>query len=387
MPDVRLNWRSNDQKEKLESRKQIKDFPNDVLRNTNLLFYSDNLDVMDHLINTGFSRKIDLIYIDPPFYSNENYFLRRKNTQSIGFSDIWKGRISEYLEMIYPRLCAMHRLLSKSGSIFVHLDWHVVHYVKVIMDEIFKPENFRNEIIIKRGRRKNLLYQFKSLDRMHNSNDSILWYSKSPETRYPPPLVEYASASKWMGFWSNVDRPTLRYEIFGIVPERGQWKWSKARASKAIRNYHVYQRKHRFLSLDEYWSQTGRTLEFIRKRKGVKYPEYWIPAKSHKILDNIWTDIETYDYSTGYGTEKHVELLQRIIGKFSRPGNTVADFFCGSGTSLLVASRMNRHWIGCDSSSLAMKVSRKRLRGYNYRFLISKAKPSRQGLRQAVSIS
>ena len=71
-----------------------------------------------------------------------------------------------------------------------------------------------------------------------------------------------------------------------------------------------------------------------------------------------------------------MELLQRIIGKFSRPGNTVADFFCGSGTSLLVASRMNRHWIGCDSSSLAMKVSRNRLKGYNYRFLVRKAKPS-----------
>jgi adenine-specific DNA-methyltransferase len=179
-----------------------------------------------------------------------------------------------------------------------------------------------------------------------------------------------------MGFWSNVDRPNLRYQIFGIVPERGQWKWSKARATKAIRNYHVYQRKHHFLSLDEYWSQTGRTLEFIRKRKGVKYPEYWIPAKSHKILDNIWTDIEAYDYSSGYGTEKHLELLQRIIGKFSRPGNTFADFFCGSGTSLVVASRMNRHWIGCDSSPLAMKVSRNRLKGYNYRFLVHKAKPS-----------
>ena len=219
MLDVGLNWRRNSQKEKLDNKKQIKNLPNDILRDTNLLFYSDNLEVMNHLIKSGFLRKIDLIYIDPPFYSNENYFLRRKNSQSVGFSDIWKGRISEYLEMIYPRLHAMRHLLSESGSIFVHLDWHVVHYVKVIMDEIFRPENFRNEIIVKRGRRKNLLYQFKSLDRMHNSNDSILWYSKSSETRYPPPLVEYASASKWMGFWSNVDRPNLRYQIFGMVPE------------------------------------------------------------------------------------------------------------------------------------------------------------------------
>lgn len=366
MPDVRLTWRSNDQKEKLDSRKQIKDFPNDVLRNTNLLFYSDNLDVMDHLINTGFSRKIDLIYIDPPFYSNENYFLRRKNTQSIGFSDIWKGRISEYLEMIYPRLCAMHRLLSKSGSIFVHLDWHVVHYVKVIMDEIFGHENFRNEILVKRGRRKNLLYQFQSIDRMHSANDTILWYSKSANTKFPHPLAKHTSNSKWMGFWSNIDRPTMRYEIFGIVPERGQWKWCKVRALKAIENYKYYKERFSSIPLEEYWVQTNKKLEFIRKREGIKYAEYWIPPKTHRILDNVWMDIETYNYSTGYGTEKHTELLERIIGQFSKVGDLVADFFCGSGTTLLVAQKLARKWIGCDSSSLAMEVTKRRLEGSEF---------------------
>jgi adenine specific DNA methylase Mod len=371
MPDVRLQWRRDDQNKNLDDKNQIKNLSDGMPRDSNLLFHSDNLVAMNHLVKAGFSRKIDLIYIDPPFYSNENYFLRKKNSQLMGFSDIWKGRISEYLDMIYPRLCAMQHLLCESGSIFIHLDWHVVHYVKVLMDEIFKPENFRNEIIIKRGRRKNLLYQFKSIDRMHNSNDSILWYSRSPDTRYPPPLVEHSSMSKWMGFWSNVDRPTMRYEIFGYVPERGQWKWSKIRASKAIKNYDVYQQKYHFISLDEYWRQTGKTLEFIRKRKGVKYPEYWIPAKSHKILDNIWTDIEAYDYLTGYETEKHVELLQRIIGKFSKPSNIVADFFCGSGTALVVASSMGRRWIGCDSSSLAMKVAKERLKGHDFRFLPS----------------
>ena len=266
----------------------------------------------------------------------------------------------------------MQRLLSGTGSIFIHLDWHVVHYVKVIMDEIFKLENFRNEIIIKRGRRKNLLYQFKSIDRMHNSNDSILWYSRSPNTRYPHPLIEYASESKWMGFWSNVNRPTMRYEIFGYVPERGQWKWSKDRALRAIRNYRVYRQKFNSIPLDNYWKHTGKKLEFIRKRDGVKYPEYWIPAKTHKILDNLWTDIEAYAYSTGYGTEKHKALLERIIGKFSKPGDLIADFFCGSGTTLAVASTLRRQWIGCDSSSLAMKVTRKRLTGCDFRLLMTK---------------
>lgn len=373
MEEVKLYWPQNDKDEKLDSKKkQIMESVNCIPKTSNLLFHSDNLVAMKYLIKMGLAKKIDLIYIDPPFYSNVKYFHRRQNSQQVAFSDVWKGRISEYLNMIYPRLCAMQRLLSGKGSIFIHLDWHVVHYVKVIMDEIFKLENFRNEIITKRGRRKNLLYQFKSIDRMHNSNDSILWYSRSAKTRYPHPLIEYASESKWMGFWSNVNRPTMRYEIFGYVPERGQWKWSKDRALKAIRNYSVYQRKFNSISLDNYWKHTGKKLEFIRKRDGVKYPEYWIPAKTHKILDNIWTDIEAYDYSTGYGTEKHKALLERIIGKFSKPGDLIADFFCGSGTTLAVASTLRRQWIGCDTSSLAMKVTRKRLTGCDFRLLITK---------------
>ena len=117
-----------------------------------------------------------------------------------------------YLDMIYPRLEVIQKLISDRGSIFVHLDWHLSHYVKVIMDEIFGYENFRNEIIIKRGRRKNLLYQFKSIDRMHVANDSILWYSKSAGMKFQRPLVKNKRNSKWMGFWSNVNRPTMRYE-------------------------------------------------------------------------------------------------------------------------------------------------------------------------------
>jgi adenine-specific DNA-methyltransferase len=169
----------------------------------------------------------------------------------------------------------------------------------------------------------------------------------------------------------------MRYEIFGHVPERGQWKWSKDRALRAIRNYIVYRQKFNSIPLDNYWKHTGKKLEFIRKRDRVKYPEYWIPAKTHKILDNLWTDIEAYDYSTGYGTEKHKALLERIIGKFSKPGDLIADFFCGSGTTLAVASTLRRQWIGCDSSSLAMKVTRKRLTGCDFKLLKTKYSPNR----------
>ena len=325
-----------------------------------LLFHCENLKCINYLIAHGFEEKVNLVYIDPPFFSGERYFYRAKNNTSLAFEDLWNR--SEYLSMMYKRLAGIRRLLSSDGgSIFVHLDWHAVHYVKVMMDHIFGPENFRNEIIVKRGRRKNLQYQFELIDRMHNAYDSILWYSKSEHTKFPPPFVMHKSEAKWMGFWSNVNRPTMRYEIFGNKPTRGQWKWAYERALRAIANYKLYEEKFSYMTLEEYWEATDKKLEFVRKRNGVKYAEYWIPPKTHRIIDNIWLDIEAYNYSTGYDTEKHAELLGRIIDQFSKPDSLVADFFCGSGTTLAIAEKLDRKWIGCDVSSAAITTTKRRL--------------------------
>jgi adenine-specific DNA-methyltransferase len=331
------------------------------LINRDLLFHCDNLECIDYLLKHGFESKIDLVYIDPPFLSGERYSHRVRNTSNLAFEDVLK--VSEYIDMMQQRLSGIRRLISSSGSIFIHLDWHAIHYVKVMMDKIFGSENFRNEIIVKRGRRKNLQYQFKSIDRMHAAHDTILWYSKLANTKFRPPLAEYHSKAKWMGFWSNVDRPTMRYKIFGFKPARGQWKWAKERALKAIRNYQIYENKFSHMVLEEYWQATSQKLEFVRKLSHRKYPEYWIPPKTHRIIDNVWLDIEAYNYSTGYGTEKHTQLLERIISQFSKPDDLVADFFCGSGTTLTVAEKLRHHWIGCDSSLAAIAVTKKRLAG------------------------
>jgi len=331
----------------------------------NLLFHCDNLDCIRYLQDNGFSGTLDLVYIDPPFRSGERYYYRVKNRNNLAFTDVWKSE--EYFQMLELRLKEIRELISKSGSIFVHLDWHSLHYAKVLMDKIFGPKNFRNEIIVKRGRRKNLQYQFSSIDKMHNAYDSILWYSKSDEAKFSLPLVKKHSEAKWMGFWSNINRPTMRYEIFGYTPERGQWKWSKERALEAIENYDKYSKKFASrMSLEAYWTMGNKSQEFIRKRKGVKYAEYWIPPKTHRILDNNWLDVETYSYSTGYGTQKHEALLERIISQFSKPGDLIADFFCGSGTTLLVAEKLGRRWIGSDSSGEAIAVTKKRLGDTQY---------------------
>ncbi len=329
-----------------------------------LLFHCDNIQCINYLLGHGFENKIDLVYIDPPFLSGERYFHRIENDLNLAFED--QLNQEQYLAMMQARLQGIYKLLSSNGSIFVHLDWHAIHYVKVMMDQIFGLENFRNEIIVKRGRRKNLQYQFNSIDRMHNAYDSILWYSKSKDAKFPLPLAKHKSEAKWMGFWSNVSRPTMRYEIFGSKPARGQWKWAKERALKAILNYRLYEQKFSQISLEEYWEETGKKLEFIRKRSSVKYPEYWIPPKTHRIIDNVWLDIMAYNYSTGYSTEKHTELLERIISQFSKPGSLIADFFCGSGTTLAVADRLGRRWIGCDLSPAAIAVTKKRLGSANF---------------------
>ncbi|HEY7110955.1 MAG TPA: site-specific DNA-methyltransferase [Nitrososphaeraceae archaeon] len=337
---------------------------------SNFLIHADNLVAIKYMLRNGFREKIDLIYIDPPFFSGSRYYHRKGIQSDLAFQDIWSNQVISYMKMIRPRLRLMKDLISSKGSIFVHLDWHIAHYVKVTMDRIFGIENFRNEIIVKRGRKKNLQYQFEEVDRMHTSNDIILWYSKCAASKYSKPLVKANLDSKWMSFWSNTDRPTMRYKIFASVPERGQWKWAKERAKKAIHNYDIfvkdYEKKY---TLEKHWQLTNKSLEFIRKRSNVKYPEYWIPPKTSRIIDNMWLDIESYNYSTGYGTEKHSSLLERIINLFSDPNAIVSDLFCGSGTTLLVAEKMGRHWIGCDSSEVAIKVVKERMGTAKYEFL------------------
>lgn len=336
----------------------------------NLLILADNLKATKYLLLNGFKEKIDLVYIDPPFYSGARYYHRASKRTDLAFKDTWSNQVNLYMNMIYPRLSLIRSLLSREGSIFVHLDWHASHYVKIAMDEIFGIENFRNEIIVKRGRKKNLLYQFEKVDRMHTANDIILWYSKYPSTKFCKPLVPADLKSKWMSFWSNTNRPTMRYSIFGSTPQRGQWKWSKVRANKAIQNYELYAKKYEMnYPLEEYWEKQGRILEFIRKRSTVKYPEYWIPPKTRKIIDNLWLDIESYNYSTGFSTEKHNALLERIIGLFSKPNSIISDLFCGSGTALVAAEKMGRRWIGCDSSEVALSVVKERLGNSRYDFV------------------
>ncbi len=284
-----------------------KDYPKDW---KNLLIWGDNKLVMSSLIKQGWAGRINLIYIDPPFYTGADFTVRTKlGDESIekepsiierrAYNDTWSGGIASYLKYMYERLGLMRELLAENGSIYVHLDWHVGHYVKVMMDEIFGYENFRNEIVWSyTGAGQTPKY----FPRKH---DNILWYTKNNDY------------------------------VFNIENLRVQYKKSNIAAGKT--------------------SFTGRKSE-----------KYLLELDQRgKIIEDWWADIATIGYVHSeildFTTQKPEALLKRIILASSNPGDIVADFFCGSGTTLAVAEKLGRRWVGCDLSKFAIQVTRKRL--------------------------
>ena len=301
----------------------------------NKLIWGDNKFVMSSLLEK-FAGKIDLIYIDPPFATGADFRMRieigekgeevtkeHSVIEEKAYRDTWGLGLESYLKMMYDRLVLMRNLLSERGSIYVHFDYHIGHYLKVIMDEIYGEQNFRNEIVVKRIT-KNLQRQFSTIQALPQGHDIILWYSKNDSTRYAPiltanPNIDIKPEGYWKDFWSNADRPTMRYEILGVKPSTGQWKWSKERAMQAVDNYKDFLNSG-IESLVDYWKKTGEKLEFIRKSKTGKIKHYIEPSET-KFVDTLWIDISAYQSGRkDYSTQKSEDMLERIIKASSKEG-------------------------------------------------------------------
>jgi adenine specific DNA methylase Mod len=312
----------------------------------NRLIYGDNLLAMQALL-AGDSKtpsmrgKIDLIYIDPPFDSKADYRtkVRLPNTdieqkptviEQFAYVDTWKDGTASYLRMMVPRLVLMRELLSEQGSIYVHLDWHVGHYFKVIMDEIFGKENFLNEVIWKR--RTNTV---KAITKSFSvNNDSIFMYTKCRDYYFEIQYGEY---------------PEEYYERFKNEDERGRYRWqvmatySEERLSKL--------------------KKEGR----IRFSKGSKYPEFkqYLSELKGRPIENIWDDINMINAMAkerlNFQTQKPEALLKRIIDASCPPNGIVVDFFAGSGTTGATAEKLGIRWIMCDLGKPACMITRKRL--------------------------
>lgn len=316
----------------------------------NRLVYGDNLLTMQALLagdpQTGLPSlrgKVDLIYIDPPFDSKADYRtpitlpnanLEQKPTviEQFAYADTWEEGTISYLKMIYPRLMLMKELLSKKGSIYVHIDWHIGAYVKIILDDIFEKDNFRNEIIWKRGTVKGAKAVGNQYARNH---DMILYYSRSNDyvyhTQYLPYTEEYIKQRYTKD--DNDGRGPYTDQAIGTRSEE---------------------------SLKEL-EKDNRIFVTSNGKRRVKY--YLSEAKGI-ALDDSWNDISEVNSmakeNVGYATQKPEPLLERIIKASSNEGDLVCDFFGGSGTTAAVAEKLSRRWITCDIGKPAALVMRKR---------------------------
>jgi DNA modification methylase len=281
---------------------------------------------------------VDLIYADPPFFSNQQYEIIWGDGYEIrAFEDRWKGGINNYVEWMLTKLEQCHRVLKKSGAMYLHCDWHASHYLKERMDDVFGRDNFRNEISVKRIRKN--VHEYETVKRLNVAFDSVLFYGKSDEHRIKPPMKEEHKPARWHAFDANGLRTGMDYDLFGHKPpEGGHWRWTKERVQQAIKD--------------------GK----LRPNPKSGKPEYLIPPSTHVILTSVWDDISAYSFKSGYPTEKSEELLDRIIEMSSEPMNIVLDPFCGCGTAIVVAYKKGRRWIGVDVSPTACDLMERRMR-------------------------
>lgn len=335
----------------------------------NMLIFGDNLQVMKGLLDLKKAGKlcnadgtpgVRLIYIDPPFATKQEF----SGTQDQkAYQDKVAG--AEFIEFLRKRLILLRDLLAKDGSIFVHLDHRKVHYIKVVLDEVFREENCRNEIILPGRASKNLQQQFDVISRLNIRHDTMLWYSANPSTRFRPRWIEKHKAGNpeghWHHFWSTADRPTMRYKLFGHKPETGQWTWKEARAKQAVKNYERFLNEAGGRTLVEYWRDTGTALEFVRKDPDDGKPQYWRSPAEVRLADTMWSGIPIYDSATKYPTGKNERLLAEALNLASKKGDLVLDAFAGSGTTCAVAEKLGRRWIGIDCGKLAIYTIQKRM--------------------------
>lgn len=335
----------------------------------NHLIFGDNLQVMKTLLemkNRGELASEDgtpgarLVYIDPPFASKQEF---RGSQDQKAYQDKVAGAM--FIESIRRRLLFIREILASNGSLFFHTDNRKAHYLKVILDEVFGENNFRNEIILPGRASKNIQQQFSEISRLNVRHDTLFWYSASASTRFAPLWVEKHKMEhpdgRWHHFWSNADRPSMRYELLGNTPTKGQWTWKEERAKKAVSNYKRYEKEGGGRTVHEYWRDTGCTFEFIRKSPDDGTPQYWRSPADNRLADTVWSGVRIYNNSTNYPTEKHEALLAQILELASSEGDLVLDAFAGSGTTLTVSEKLKRRWVGIDSGKLSIYTIQKRL--------------------------
>lgn len=343
----------------------------------NRLIWGDKKYVLPSLL-PEFTSKVNLVYIDPPFDTGSDFsftasvpdhpntpdddsFTFTKEPSIIehkAYRDTWGRGLDSYLQWFYETVALLHELLHENGSLYAHLDYHVAHYAKVILDEVFSASNFSSEIIWQR--------RTGSSSAVHQSNrfgtctDTILYYTKSESATFNPQynindptytayIEKYFTHTDESGrrfrdadLSNPAPRPNLMYVYKGVKPPKNGWAISREKM--------------------EQWDKEGRL--YFTRNGGLRRKSY-VDELEGKPIQNLWLDISPVNSQAAerlnYPTQKPEPLLERIIKASSNEGDLVLDCFCGSGTTAAVADQLNRRWITCDLGRFAIHTARKRL--------------------------
>ncbi len=340
--------------------KEKSDWMNLIVQGDNLQFLKTCYQNEDPLIKDKVKGKVKLVYIDPPFATKSDF---SGSGEEKSYAD--KVASAEFLEGIRERLVFIRNMLAEDGHLFLHIDYRMNHYIRSVLSEIFGENNFRNEIVLPGRASKNLQQQFTKLSRLNVRHDYLLWFTKNPATKIDLFWTEKHDKGNpeghWHHFWSTANRPTMRYELFGITPTTGQWTWKESRAKIAIENYKRFLHESGGRTLAEYWRDTGCKLEFIRENPDDGTPQYWRSPAGYRLADTIWAGIPVYSNQTKYPTEKNESLLNEIVRLSTNKGDLVMDMFAGSGTTAAVAEKLGRRWIVCDFGKHAIYTMQKRI--------------------------
>lgn len=347
----------------------------DFWNTENLYIEGDNLDVLK-VLRENYLGKIKMIYIDPPYNTGNDFVYnddfaqgREEFEQSSGLFDEDGNQVldpmqrniesngrfhTDWINMIYPRLKVSKDLLADDGVIFISIGEEEIHNMKKICDEIFGAENFRNSFITRRYD-KNLNRQFidSGLQTFNVGFEYILCYSKEAFTFTPvfrEASEERQSSGYWKGFWNDADRPTMRYDILGFTPVSGQWKWKQEVAQEAVENYKTYvDHFSSTMTLEEYWSKTGKCKRFIRRNPNGKGKnagvENWIAPTDSVLRNTNWLDLlASKNDSTTQGLfdfPKNVDVIKLVLEAGASKESIILDFFSGSGTTAHAVMKLN----------------------------------------------
>ena len=291
--------------------------------------------------------KIDLVYLDPPFFTERNFE---------SFDDKWDS-LDQYLNFMIDVLSQCHRVLKKTGSLYLHCDMHASHYLKIELDKIFGRKKFQNEVVWKRHNAHNDTKQgSKMFGRIH---DTIFHFTKSNSftwnTMYDPYPEEYIKK-----YYKYVEPETdRRYALGDVSGPGGASKGNPRYSFLGITRYYRFSKKRMM--------QMYRDGKIVQRAKGtVPLQKRYLDEMPGIMLQDIWNDIKSVQVTkkedTGYSTQKPLKLLERIIQISSNEKDLVLDPMCGSGTTLVASQNLGRKFIGIDSSKEACQIARKRVK-------------------------